>query len=249
MDDLFLDKDGNSLGGIPAVAQVGLTGLSGCGKSILIQEIVLRVASEGKKVVLAISEDIWDSPSPRYDLQSRMREKAEILGLNWDDIRNNLFILDTIQHSILRDWGTFIQTLRYLEELLKGIDLLVIDSITLIESYRGAMKYRLLELIRWNQLHGTTAIFVSQRASEDDADKLNMAGGLSISHNLDVVLCVDIKKAVGQLKADFQVKQWAECHFVRMLACRLSNHDRHYRQIHVTKDGFLRLVQKEEVET
>lgn len=245
IDDLFLDENGKRLG-IPIVGQVSLSGLSGCGKSILVQEIALRVANMGKKVILATTEDVFQTDSPRNDLQSRMREKCDILKLDWNMVCSNLFVLDTISRSSLRDWYTFINTLRYLEDVLQGIDLLIIDSTTLLESYRGAIKYRLLELIRWNQTHGVTAIFVSQRASEDDAGKLNVAGGLSVSHNADIVMCVDKRKAVGQLKEDFGVKQWTECHFARVLACRLSGYDARFKKVEITKDGFLRLVKSDQ---
>ena len=250
IDQLFLNEKDEALGGIPIVGQLGLTGLAGCGKSILIQEIALRVANEGRKVVLVTSEDVWNSPSPRNDLQSRMKQKAEIMNLDWETIRNNLFILDAIQNSTLRDWSTFVETFRYLVEILKGTDLLIIDSITLMQAYRGSLKYRIMEMSRYCQLHGITAIYVCQRA-EDEADKLNVAGGIGLSHNLDIMMCVDKKKAVSQLKFDLnqarpkdeQLKQWTECHFTRVMACRLCSHDARYKEIFITKDGFLKLVQ------
>ena len=249
IDQLFLNEKDKPLGGIPVVAQLGLTGLAGCGKSILVQEIALRCANEGKRVIFTTSEDVWESPSLRQDLQSRMKRKAEIMGLDWETIRNNLFVLDAIQNSSLRDWSTFVETFRYLVEILEGIDLLIIDSITLMQAYRGSLKYRVMELSRYCQLHGITTIYVCQRA-EDEADKLNVAGGIGLSHNLDIMMCVDKKKAVSLLKFDLnqnrpkdnQLKQWAECHFVRVLACRLCQHDATYHEIFVTKDGFLRIA-------
>lgn len=248
IDDLFMGEDEKPLGGIPIVGQMGIVGLPDVGKSILVQEIALKCASEGKKVIFVTSEDSWESPSPRFDLQSRMKQKADIMGLDWEEIQHNLFVFDTITHSELRDWETFVETYRYLVEVLKGIDLLIIDSLTLMDTYRGALKHRLMELARYNQVHGITAIYVSQRAIEE-ADKYAMAGGIGLAHNLDITLCIDVKKASGQLKADLnenrpkdqQIKQWNLVNFTRLLGCRLCGFKRKYYETTITKDGFLKL--------
>jgi len=242
IDDLFLTHDAKSLGGIPLVIQLGVVGLPDVGKSILAQEIALRCAANGLKVVFVSSEDIWESPNLRYDLQSRMKEKADIMKLDWEKIKDHLFVFDTITYSEFRDWHTFVEAYRYLNEKEKGIDILIMDSITLMESYRGALKYRLLELARYNQLHGITAIYVCQRAIEE-SDKYAMAGGIGLPHNLDATLCIDFKKASGQIKADLNKKQWELVHFARMLGCRLCNFDRKYHELKITSDGFLKLVQ------
>jgi len=244
LDNLFLGKDDKPLGGIPIVGQLGLVGLSGCGKSIMVQEIALRVASSGKKVVFVTSEDMFDSSTPRNDLQSRMKQKAEVMNLDWDMIRANLFVFDTITHTELRDWWTFVRTYRYIVEILGGIDLLIVDSITLMEQYTQSLKRRVMELSSYNQLRGITAIYVCQRA-EEEADKFNMRGGMGLAHNLDIVLCVDMKKAIGRLKADLNKKQWELCHFVRILACRLGGHDKKYFEVDITSDGFLKLKVEE----
>lgn len=250
LDNLFLTEEGKPANGIPIVCQLGLTGLAGCGKSILVQEIALRVANRGDKVIFVTSEDIWSSSSPRNDLQSRMKQKADTMGLNWETIRRNLFVLDAIQNSTLRDWETFVETLKYIVEILQGVNLLILDSITLMQSHRGSLKYRVMELSRYCQIRGITSIYVCQRA-EDEADKLNVAGGIGLSHNLDIMMCVDKKKAASQLKFDLnqarpkdeQLKQWTECHFTRVMACRLCSHEGRYKEIFVNKNGFLKLIE------
>lgn len=253
LDNLFFSKDDVPLGGIPIVGQLGLVGLSGCGKSIFVQEVALRVASSGKKVVFVTSEDIFESPTPRNDLQSRMKQKAEAMDLDWDEIRNNLFVFDTITNTKLREWWTFVRTYRYIVEILGGIDLLIIDSITLMEQYTQSLKRRVMELSSYNQMHGITAIYVCQRA-EEEADKFNMRGGIGLAHNLDIVVCVDMKKALSRLKFDLnqvrakdnQIKQWDLVHFVRILSCRLGGYDRKYFEMDITSDGFLKLKTKEQ---
>jgi len=153
LDKLFLDSNRKPIFGIPVVSQVGITGLPASGKSVLVEEIAITVAHSGKKVLLITSEDSFNSPSPRFDLQSRLQQKAKILKLNWDKITKNLFVLDTISHAELRNWNIFAKVYRYLCEKEK-VELVLVDSVTLLETYRGALKFRLQELCRYNQNNG-----------------------------------------------------------------------------------------------
>jgi len=253
IDNLFLGEDDKPLGGIPIVGQMGIVGLPDVGKSILAQEVALKCASEGKKVVFVTSEDAWELPNARKDLQSRMKQKSDILGLDWETIQHNLFVFDTVTKGDLREWDIFVENYRYIVEILKGVDLLVIDSITLMDTYRGALKNRLMQLARYNQKWGITAIYVNQRAIEEP-DKYAMAGGIGLAHNLDITLCIDVKKASGQLKADVnqtrpkdrQIKQWDLVHFTRMFGCRLCGFNRKYFEVRITSNGFLEMVEGEQ---
>lgn len=241
LDSLFLNEKGESLGGIPIVGQMGIVGLAGSGKSILAQEIAVRVAHNGRKVLLATSEDQWNSDSPRFDLESRLFQKAEILGLNWKRISENLVILDTITHTNLRKWNIFAKTYRYICKKEK-IELVLIDSLTLLESYRGALKIRLQQLSSYNQINGITAIYINQRATED-INKYSSAGGISLSHNLDINICLDHGKVWGYpMKEDLGKKQGAWVNFIRIMDCRLGYFDGKHKETIVTKDGFLKLI-------
>ena len=165
IDQLFYNPEGKPLGGLPIVGQFALTGLPGAGKSILAEEIAVNVSSEGKKVLYTTAEDTWQSPTLRLDLQSRMKQKADFLEKSWKKIQENLFVLDTVMFPELREWNTFAEVYRYVIEKEK-IDLAIIDSVTVLESYRGALKYRVMELARHNQMKGVTCIYVNQRGKE-----------------------------------------------------------------------------------
>lgn len=245
LDGLFLNGKEESTGGLPFGIQLGIAGLPDVGKSILAQEIALNVCKD-RKVLFVTSEDAWHTESPRYDLETRMREKAEIIGVNWDSlVAKNLFVIDTISYSELSDWFTFAQTYKYVCQKEK-IDLVIIDSVTLLDNYRGALKYRLLELAKFNQLNGITAIFVNQR-STDDWDTYKMAGGIGIPHGLDSTLIVDYGKAWNSLiKRDLNVKQGTFVRIARLTGCRLSGFIGKYLPITITKDGFLRVMESEE---
>jgi len=240
LDELFLNEGNESLGGIPACAQIAITGLPDSGKSILIEEIAIRVAHSGKKVLYITGEDIWSSPTSRFDLQSRLMQKAEILGLEWRKIAENLFVLDIISTPELQRWEEFVMAYRYVCEARK-IDLVLIDSITVLETYRGALKYRVLELCRYNQQKGITAIYVNQRGSEKH-DSYEMAGGIGLPHNFDGTVIIDYCTVYynEEMKRQLGVKRGEFVRFARVLGCRLSGFIRDYIRVRITKDGFLR---------
>jgi KaiC/GvpD/RAD55 family RecA-like ATPase len=242
LDQLFLTPEGKSLEGIPICGQFAITGLPGAGKSILVEEIAVRVAASGMKVLYATAEDTWKSATPRFDLQSRLKQKADILGLDWNKIRENLFVLDTVAYPELRDWNTFAETYRYVAEKEK-IELAIIDSVTVLEAYRGALKYRVMELARYNQVHGITALYVNQRSSEV-WDSYDMAGGIGLAHNLDGTIIVDYGRVYWyDQQVDLGVDRGEFVRIVRVLDCRMCNFERRRIRVDITKDGFLRAIE------
>lgn len=242
LDSLFLTPEGETLNGIPICGQFAITGLPGAGKSVLVEEVAVRVAAAGKKVLFATAEDTWKSASPRFDLQSRMKQKAEILGLDWDKIRKNLYVLDTVMYSELRDWSTFAETYRYVAER-EGVDLAIVDSVTVLEAYRGALKYRVMELARYNQLHGITGLYVNQRSAER-WDSYDMAGGIGLAHNLDGTVIVDYGHVYypdQQVDLDAKFREFVR--IARVLDCRMCNFERRRIRIDITPDGFIRALE------
>ena len=247
LDELFLTHDAKPLGGIPLGAQIAITGLPGSGKSILVEEIAIRAANSGKNILFVTAEDTWKAPTPRYDLQARLVKKAELLGLSWGEIAKHLFVMDTVACPELRDWTTFAETYRYIAEK-ENIELAIFDSVTVLETYRGALKYRVMELCRFNQLHGITALYVNQRSTES-WDGYDMAGGIGLAHNLDATVIVDYGRVYWfDQQQDLGLKRGEFVRIVRVLDCRLCNFDRRRILVEITPDGFLRAVKKEELE-
>ena len=242
IDNFFLTPEGKSLNGVPICGQFAITGLPGAGKSIIVEEIAVRVAASGRKVLFATAEDTWKSATPRFDLQSRLKQKADILGLDWNKIRENLFVLDTVAYPELRDWNTFAETYRYVAEKEK-IELALIDSVTVLEAYRGALKYRVMELARYNQVNGITALYVNQRSSEV-WDSYDMAGGIGLAHNLDGTIIVDYGRIYWQdQQIDLAANRGEFIRISRVLDCRMSNFERRRIKIDITPDGFLRALE------
>jgi KaiC/GvpD/RAD55 family RecA-like ATPase len=242
IDNFFLTPEGKSLNGVPICGQFAITGLPGAGKSIIVEEIAVRVAASGRKVLFATAEDTWKSATPRFDLQSRLKQKADILGLDWNKIRENLFVLDTVAYPELRDWNTFAETYRYVAEKEK-IELAIVDSVTVLEAYRGALKYRVMELARYNQVNGITALYVNQRSSEV-WDSYDMAGDIGLAHNLDGTILVDYGRIYWQdQQIDLAANRGEFIRISRVLDCRMSNFERRRIKIDITPDGFLRALE------
>ncbi len=242
IDDFFLTPEGKTLSGLPICGQFAITGLPGAGKSIMVEEVAVKVAGSGRKVLFATAEDTWKSATPRFDLQSRLKQKADILDLGWSEIRENLFVLDTVAYPELRDWNTFAETYRYVAEKEK-IELALIDSVTVLEAYRGALKYRVMELARYNQVHGVTALYVNQRSAEV-WDSYDMAGGIGLAHNLDGTIIIDYGRVYWyDQQVDLEANRGEFVRIARILDCRMSNFERRRIKVDITPDGFLRAIE------
>jgi len=242
IDQLFLTPKGETLNGVPICGQFAITGLPGAGKSILVEEIGVRVAATGKKTLFATAEDTWKSATPRFDLQSRMKQKADILKLDWKKVKENLYVLDTVMYPELREWTTFAETYRYVVEK-ERIELAIVDSVTVLEAYRGALKYRVMELARYNQLHGVTGLYVNQRSAEK-WDSYDMAGGIGLAHNLDGTIIIDYGRVYWQdQQTDLEANRGEFVRVARILDCRMCNFERRRIRIDITPEGFIQALE------
>jgi len=249
LDELFLDPDGNSLDGLPEAGQFGITGGAGSGKSILIEEIADAVAHSDKKVLLITTEDVFIAKSDRFDLQSRLMQKSKLLELDWEKIKKNLFVMDVINNPELRDWKKFISVYRYTIEK-ENIQLALIDSVTMLEDYRGSLKYRIMEISRFNQTKGVTGIYVNQRVKEE-WDKYAIAGGMAVPHNLDGTILVDYGRPYyADQKRELGIfEKGTVAKMIKVMDCRFCNFNRNRIPIEITPNGFVRKIKiKEEKE-
>lgn len=244
LDTMFLDDKDIAINGVPFGSSSILLGIPNTGKSLILAEIILRIANVGLKTCFVTSEEIYSTETNRYDLENRLKDKAKILGLNWKTISENLYVLDAVKFADLRNWETFASTLKELVEN-KKVEFLGIDSLTLLEDSRGQLKYRLLDLMKYGQTHGLTSIMISQRSGEDPDSIGSIAGGISLSHIADVVMVMDSKKVSSwdsQLKLDIPTaKQGQEVFFYHILKCRLCRYRANYFGYIIDKDGIVKL--------
>jgi hypothetical protein len=100
-----------------------------------------------------------------------------------------------------------------------------------------------MELTRYNQVHGVTALYVNQRSSET-WDSYEMAGGTGLAHNLDGAIIVDYKRVYWQdQQIDPEVNREEFVRIVRVLDCRICNFERRRIKVDITPDGFLRATE------
>jgi len=151
-------------------------------------------------------------------------------------------VLDTVAYPELRDWSTFAETYRYVVGK-EGIELAIIDSVTVLEAYRGALKYRVMELARYNQLQGVTGLFVNQRSAET-WNTYDMAGGIGLAHNLDGTIIVDYGRVYWKdQQIDLQASRGEFVRIARVLDCRICNFERRRIRIDITPEGFVRPIE------
>ncbi len=123
-----------------------------------------------------------------------------------------------------------------------GIKLSLIDSITMLEDTRGALKFRVMEICRFNQEHGITAIMVNQRTKET-WDAYEMAGGHAIAHAVDGTILVDYGRTYHSDQIKELGKRGTYVRMIKIMDCRLCNFDRERKPVDITSDGFLRLLE------
>jgi hypothetical protein len=100
-----------------------------------------------------------------------------------------------------------------------------------------------MELARYNQVHGITALYVNQRSSEV-WDSYDMAGGIGLAHNLDGTIIVDYGRVYWyDQQVDLGVDRGEFVRIARVLDCRMCNFERRRIRVDITKDGFLRAVE------
>lgn len=245
LDSMFLDDNEKSIDGIPFGSSIIVAGIPNTGKSLLCAELALRLANNGNKVAFITSEEVWRTETARLDLESRMKGKASLLGLNWQTIASNLFILDCVSNAELRQFENLVSSYKTLVED-KGVTITVTDSLSLLEDQRGQIKSRLLEFVRYGQVKGVTSLFISQRAT-DDVDGFSLAGGLGLSHIVDIMAVMDSKKLSSwdkSIKEDTGKAQGDSINFFHILKNRICKYKANYFGYSITKDGIVSLDQK-----
>jgi len=151
------------LGGIPEYSVVNLTGMPDTGKSLMVEQFAIKQASLGQKVCFVTVE------SPANFVAAGLKERATAMGVNFEEIEDNIILIDAASNSRLRDdIPTMLDTLAYVYRTYK-CHRTVIDSITGLYEAKEMMARSVVRAFfnfmkKWYQ----TAIFVSQKRSGHD---------------------------------------------------------------------------------
>lgn len=184
-DFLCLTEDHqNSLGGIPDGSTVTLSGPPGSGKTRTSFQSLLKLASNGIKSLLVLSEETYQTANGRDDVHSRLIKMSKKLNLDFKKLSKNLIVIENLFHQNHR-WEDFV---KLYEETIKEeeIKFVLIDSLTSLDPFNRAIAQSFNWIKTFNHVHGITAIVVSQIKEDKD-----IQGGFGILHLSDVAFHIE----------------------------------------------------------
>ena len=244
LDEMFFTtkiEDGkvkkDPLGGIPYLAVVNLTGVSDTGKSLMVEQFAVTQASRGYRVCFVTVE----SPSPFVSLG--LRERAKAMGIRWEDIENNIVLVDAATHTILReDISSLLNTIEYAigNYNTKSV---VIDSVTgLYEAKEMMARSIVRKLFNFMKLHHQTAIFVSQKRSGHEELTAEAAGGYAVSHIVDCSIVLSKELIMSRYTANLYKKPIGSIvRLIRIDGCRMCGHDTRTHIFEITETGLVKV--------
>ncbi len=221
------------LGGIPAYSVVNLTGMPDTGKSIIAMQYTIKQASLGYPVVFVTTE------TPAEFLIVSLRQRALAMWVEWDDVKDNIWIVDASKNSTLReDIPTLLETI---DIAIKkgGTKSLVIDSITgLFEDREMKARSVVRQVYSFAKDRRQTTILVNQKRSGHDEVSAEAAGGFAVAHITDVNIVlwktVIMKKWESEL---YGAPIGSLVRFIRIDGCRVSGHDTETHLFNITDTG------------
>jgi KaiC/GvpD/RAD55 family RecA-like ATPase len=239
LDMLFLNPNGEFLGGIPSSGQFAIIGPLGAGKSLIVGEAALRVSDSGLRVLYVSLDDFWRFESQRFDLQSRMFLMAKILDLNWDKISENLYVLDQrlINESFKENYKRLVND--------EKISLAIFDSLDGLKScIRETKTFHeiLRDIVQTNKTYGITGIFTAHL--DPSRFDLNIANEASIfpAHLMDGVIAVaDAQINAPGLKTN--IKGFKRLKVIWVLNCQICGFEESGILICITRDGLIQLIE------
>ena len=241
LDTLFFKFNGEPLDGVPASGQFMIAGPLGSGKRLLVGEILLRAASSGHKVLYLVLDDVWKADSLMFDLHSRMRLRAEALGLDWKDITANLHVLNPPKID-----GNFIENYKGIIAAEK-IKLAVFDPINSFElSVEPKEAGRILrESVRIHKAYGVTGFFIMHTGIRgEEAGQASVRKELYPAYLMDGIISV----APVQLRAsglEVEVRGSRRLRIAQVVSCRMCGFDERGVLISLADNGCIRPVESE----
>ncbi len=225
------------LGGIPEYAVINLTGMPDTGKSLIAEQFTIKQASLGQKVCFITVE------SPASFVAAGLKERAAAMGVNFEEIEDNIILIDAASNARLReDIPTMLDTLAYVYRTYH-CHRTVIDSITgLYESKEMLARSIVRAFFNFMKKWYQTAIFVSQKRSGHDELSAEAAGGYAVGHIVDctMVLSKEILLSPSRAKA-FKKELGDILRLFRIDGCRMCGHDTKLHLMEITELGLVEI--------
>jgi len=225
------------LGGIPRYAVINLTGVSDTGKSLMAEQIAVKRASEGEKVVFVTVE----SPAPFVVLG--LKERATAMGLKFEEFEDNIILIDAASnHKIRNNLPDMFETLAYVYRTYKP-KFTIIDSITgLYEAKEMLARQIVRQFFNFMKKWYQTAIFVSQKRSGHEELSAEAAGGYAVSHIVDCTFVMAKELVLTQYQARLYGAEIGDLvRFFRIDGCRLCGHDTKLHLMEITELGLIKI--------
>ena len=236
LDTVFLGFDGEPLGGIPVSGQFAVAGPLGSGKSLLVGEVALRTAYSGLKVLYAALDDVWKLETRIFDLQSRMRLRAENLGLSWDYISENLYVLNPDRIN-----GNFAE--KYKQIVIdEKIDLAILDSVNCFERLGKQKADAMLDkVIEVNRSYGVTGLFVMHTNFRcGELSGWIIEGKYPLYAMDSIILMAPVQLKVSNM--DVEIRGGERLRVVRVLNCKICCFDERGILVNIAHNGLMQPI-------
>ncbi len=226
-----------SLGGIPALSVLNITGASDTGKTLLVEQFTIKQAELGKKVAFITVE----TPAPFVSLS--LNERARAMGINFEAIEDNIVLIDAASHSSLREnIPNLLTTLTYAIKNY-SVSSTVIDSVTGLYEHKEMLARTIVRQIfnflkKWHQ----TALLVSQKRSGHEELTAEAAGGYAVGHIVDGTIVLAKELIMSQYSARLFGRPPGDIvRLFRIDGCRMCGHDTRTFFLEITETGLLRI--------
>ncbi len=244
LDDMFYTVEWTddrpvkkSLGGIPAYSVVNLTGMPDTGKSLIAGQFAIKQASLGYPVLFVTTE------TPAEFLIVSLKYRAQAMWIEWDDVKDNIWIIDASKTSTLRE--DIPTLLNVMKEGIKtgGTHSIVVDSITgLFEDREMKARSIVRQIYSFAKEHRQTAILVNQKRSGHDEISPEAAGGFAVAHIADVNIVLWKLTVMKKWEVDmYNAPIGTLVRFIRIDGCRVSGHDPRAHFFEITETGLAKV--------
>jgi len=244
LDDLFftveINEDGKvikkSLGGIPKYSVFNITGAPDTWKSLMAEQFAITQAARGEKVAFITVE------SPAVFVVSGLKMRAAAMGYKFEDLEDNIILIDAASHTKLREIPDLLATLAYAIKTYK-IWYTVIDSITGLYENKEMMARSIVRRLfnfmkKWYQ----TAWFVSQKRSWHEELSAEAAGWFAVGHIVDWTMVLAKEVIMTSYSARLYKKEiWEIVRLFRIDGCRMSGHDTKVHYLYITENWLVEI--------
>ncbi len=236
---VYSEKEGKyvkkPLGGIPHLAVINITGIPDTGKSLLAEQFAVYQAARNYPVLFITVE------SPAHFLYTALKQKTQVLGLDFETVEKNMIIIDASQDAELREnVAALLDTVAYAIRK-KNTKNVVIDSITGLYEHREVLARQIVRQIfnflkKWNQ----TALLVSQKRSSQSSETAEAAGGLAVAHIVDGTIVMDKTVITSRWEEKLYGRKIGEViRTIRIDGCRLVPHTSETYVFEITDTGLI----------